>query len=98
VTRSCQCLCFSCAAFFQKKDLVINTLGATQGKTAKDEDPEIINKILNDTETQKMFKHIIPLTNRNIEELQKACRKMEVIDLRYRTSNFHWRQSVSYKQ
>jgi hypothetical protein len=33
------------------------------GKTAKDEEiPEIINKILNDTNSE-MFKHIIPLTN-----------------------------------
>jgi hypothetical protein len=53
-----------------------------QEKNCKDEEiPEIINKILNDTETQKMFKHIIPLTNRNIEELQSSQKKWKVIDL-----------------
>lgn len=52
------------------------------GKTAKDEEiPEVIDKILNDTETQKMFKHIIPLTNGNIEEIQKLAEKWKVIDL-----------------
>jgi hypothetical protein len=42
--------------------------------------PEIINKILNDTETQKMFKHIIPLTNGN-RGIKKSAEKWKVIDL-----------------
>jgi hypothetical protein len=59
------------------------------GKTAKDEEiPEIIDKILNDTETQKMFKHIIPLTNGNIEELQKLAEKWKVIDLSTEQATF----------
>ncbi|WP_417941495.1 DUF4238 domain-containing protein [Flavobacterium sp. RS13.1] len=52
------------------------------GKQLKDEEiPEIINKILNDPETQKMFKHIIPLTNGSIEESKKLFDKWKVIDL-----------------
>lgn len=52
------------------------------GKTVKDEEiPEIIDKILNDTESQKMFKHIIPLSNGNFEELQRLIEKWKVIDL-----------------
>jgi hypothetical protein len=44
-------------------------------------------QILNDTETQKMFKHIIPLTNRNIEELQSS-QKWKVIDLESTETTF----------
>jgi hypothetical protein len=44
-----------------------------------------------------MFKHIIPLTNRNIEELQSSQKKWKVIDLSTERNFHHWRQSVSYK-
>jgi hypothetical protein len=40
-----------------------------------------------------MFKHIIPLTNGNIEELQKP-EKWKVIESTEQATH-HWRQSVS---
>jgi hypothetical protein len=35
-----------------------------------------------------MFKHIIPLTNRNIEELQSSQKKWKVIDLSTEQATF----------
>jgi hypothetical protein len=59
------------------------------GKPVTDEEiPELIDKVLNDTETQKMFKHIIPLTNGNIEELKKLVEKWKVIDLTTEQATF----------
>jgi hypothetical protein len=59
------------------------------GKTAKDEEtPEIIDKILYDTENQKMCKHIIPLLSGNIEELQKLAEKWKVINLSTEQATF----------
>jgi hypothetical protein len=48
-----------------KKEGFSNKYFELLGENCDEEIPEIINKILNDTETQKMFKHIIPLTNGN---------------------------------
>lgn len=52
------------------------------GKQLEDEEiPEIVDKLLNDSESQKIFKHIIPLTNGSIEESKKLFDKWKVIDL-----------------
>lgn len=52
------------------------------GVPLKDEQiPEMLDKILNDLETQKMFKHTIPLTNGHVEELGKLAEKWKIMDL-----------------
>lgn len=53
-----------------------------EGKPLKDDEiPELVDKILNDSESQKIFKHIIPLTNGSIEESKKLFDKWKVMDL-----------------
>ncbi len=60
-----------------------------QNEKVNDEDiPEVIEKILTDTELQKMYKHMIPFSNGSSEEILRLFDKWKIYSLTSTTPTF----------